>query len=162
MDPRIGHRTASAIPGLDIAEQRSWQNYLTATLRLYSTLNRRLMDAHKLPMADLQLLQYLRMTQASGARMGDLATALNTLPCRLTRQTRRLESQGLVERCVDPDDRRGVFVVITQGGRLLADKAAATYAENVRAIFLDCLSRPQIGAMKERCNRIAKPLKQSQ
>ena len=35
MNSRIGGRTASQIPGLDLAEQNSWQNYLTATLRLY-------------------------------------------------------------------------------------------------------------------------------
>ncbi|MGA9489225.1 MAG: MarR family transcriptional regulator, partial [Mycobacterium sp.] len=38
----IAGRTASEMPGLDIAEQKSWQNYLDSTLRLYATLNRQL------------------------------------------------------------------------------------------------------------------------
>lgn len=162
MNPRTGGRTASEIPGLDIAEQRSWQNYLTATLRLCSTLNRRLIDAHQLPIADLQLLQTLSATPGEGARMGELAAVLHELPCRLTRQTRRLEVQGLVQRHVSAQDRRGVVVTITDEGRLLADQATMTYAQNVRAVFLDCLSPAQIGAMKERCNRIALPLKEAQ
>ena len=160
MNSRIGRRTASEIPGLDLAEQNSWQNYLTATLRLYATLNRRLISAHQLPMADLRMLQALRESPAGRARMGDLAAALQLLPCRLTRQARRLEGQGLVQRCVSPEDRRGVVVIITAAGRLMADRAMTTYAQNVRAIFLDSLSRTQIGAMKERCNRIGTPLKQ--
>ena len=32
------------MPGLDIAEQRSWQNFLEAAIRLYGTLNRGLPD----------------------------------------------------------------------------------------------------------------------
>jgi DNA-binding MarR family transcriptional regulator len=162
MNSRIGGRTASEIPGLDLAEQNSWQNYLTATLRLYATLNRRLISAHQLHMADLRMLQALRESPAGRARMGDLAAALQLLPCRLTRQARRLEGQGLVQRCASPEDRRGVVVIITAAGRLIADKATTTYAQNVRAVFLDSLSRAQIGAMKERCNRIGMPLKQSQ
>jgi DNA-binding MarR family transcriptional regulator len=160
MNSRIGGRTASEIPGLDLAEQNSWQNYLTATLRLYATLNRRLISAHQLPMADLRLLQTLSANPAGRSRMGDLAASLQLLPCRLTRQARRLEGQGLVQRGVSPEDRRGVVVIITAAGRLMADQATTTYAQNVRAAFLDSLSRAQIGAMKERCNRIGLPLKQ--
>lgn len=162
MNSRIGRRTAGEIPGLDLAEQNSWQNYLTATLRVYATLNRRLISVHQLPMGDLRMLQALRESPAGRARMGDLAAALQLLPCRLTRQARRLEGQGLVQRCVSPEDRRGVVVMITAAGRLMEDRATTTYAQNVRAVFLDSLSRNQIGAMKERCNRIGLPLKQSQ
>jgi DNA-binding MarR family transcriptional regulator len=161
MNSRIGGRTASEIPGLDIAEQSSWQNYLTATLRLYATLNRRLINAHRLSMADLRLLQILKVSPGGHARMGDVAAALQLLPCRLTRQAHRLEGQGLVLRCVSPEDRRGVVVVITEAGRLVADRATTTYSQNVRAVFLDCLSRTQIGAMAERCDRIREPLKRS-
>ena len=106
------------------------------------------------------MLQALGASPGGRARMGDLATVLQLLPCRLTRLASRLEGQGLVQRCVSPEDRRGVVVVITGAGRLMADQAATTYAQNVRAVFLDSLSRTQIGAMKERCNRIGTPLKQ--
>lgn len=161
MNPRSGARTASEIPGLDIAEHRSWQHYLTATLWLCSTLNRRLSEAHRLSIADLRLLQTLRVIPGEGVRIGDLAVLLEELPCRLTRQTHRLQDQGLVGRRASSQDRRGVVVVITAAGRQLADQATMTYSQTVRASFLDCLSRTQVGAMKERCNRIATPLKQS-
>ena len=38
MSGMIGGRTASDMPGLDLAEQRSWQNFLDAALRLHATL----------------------------------------------------------------------------------------------------------------------------
>jgi DNA-binding MarR family transcriptional regulator len=162
MGLHTGSRTASEIPGLDIAEHRSWQNYLTATLWLSSTLNRRLTEAHQLSIADLGLLQALSGTRDEGARMGDLAALLEELPCRLTRQTHRLEGHGLVRRCTSSQDRRGVVVAITTAGRQLAEQATMTYAQNVRASFLDYLSRTQVGAMRERCGRILMPFKQSQ
>lgn len=44
----IRGRTASGMPGLDIAEQKSWQNYLTAVLRMYAELNVRMLEKHEL------------------------------------------------------------------------------------------------------------------
>jgi DNA-binding MarR family transcriptional regulator len=162
MNSRNGGRTAGEIPGLDIAEVSSWQHYLTASLLLCATLNRRLINAHSLSMADLLLLQTLSSSPDGGVRAGDLSVSLGVLPCRLTRQTRRLEGQGLIQRCVSPEDRRGVVVEITADGRLIADRAAMTYAQNVRVIFLNCLSRAQIDAMAATCNRIGAPLERSQ
>jgi hypothetical protein len=59
MEGIIAGRTASDMPGLDIAEQRSWQNFLDSALRLYATLNRALVDAHHLTLNDVRLLDML-------------------------------------------------------------------------------------------------------
>ncbi|MCX6481537.1 MAG: hypothetical protein NTY24_14475 [Mycobacterium sp.] len=75
----IAGRTASEMPGLDIAEQRSWQNFLEAAMRLYGTLNRGLADQHKLSLVDVRLLEIL-YPQMSG--MGEncrrISAALRT------------------------------------------------------------------------------------
>src|SRR5271154_3323703 len=98
----IAGRTASEMPGLDIAEQRSWQNFLDSALRLYATLNRGLAEAHQLNLVDVRLLDLLDKADRGSARMGDLAEALMSLPSRVTRQIRRLETQGLVRRAASP------------------------------------------------------------
>jgi DNA-binding MarR family transcriptional regulator len=157
----IAGRTASEMPGLDIAEQKSWQNFLDSTLRLYSTLNRRLTDAHQLSLFDVRLLEMLDGAPSGCARMGDLAEALPSLPSRLTRQVRRLESQGLVRREASRDDGRGVVAAITEDGRAAARQAMITYADGVRTYFLGQLSRSQIAAMGENCRRISAALKVS-
>jgi|SRR5581483_4671670 len=157
----IAGRTASEMPGLDIAEQKSWQNFLDSTLRLYTTLNRQLADAHQLSLFDVRVLDMLDSAPTGCARMGDLAEALPSLPSRLTRQIRRLEGQGLVRREASPDDRRGVVAAITDDGRALARRAMVTYAEGVRTHFLGHLSRAQIAAMGENCRRISAALKLS-
>ena len=55
MEQIIGGRTASDMPGLDIAEQRSWQHFLDSALRMYATLNRSLLDEHHLTLNDCLL-----------------------------------------------------------------------------------------------------------
>lgn len=155
----IAGRTAGDMPGLDIAEQRSWQNYLDSALRMYATLNRSLVDAHHLTLNDVRLLDILDKSQGGSARMGDLAERLMSLPSRVTRQIRRLEVQHLVTRGASPDDGRGVIAAITDDGRVAVREAMVTYGEGVRAHFLGRLSRPQIAAMGENCRRISTALK---
>lgn len=147
------------MPGLDIAEQKAWQSFLDATLRLYASLNRQLTEVHKLSLFDVRVLDMLDRAPTGCLRMGDLAEALAALPSRLTRQVRRLEAQGLVRREATPDDRRGVVAAITDDGRDVAREAMTTYAEGVRVHFLGPLSRPQFVAVGENCGRIGAALK---
>ena len=117
MEGIIAGRTASDMPGFDIAEQRSWQNFLDSALRLYATMNRSLVDAHQLTLNDVRLLDMLDRSATGSARMGDLAEELMSLPSRVTRQIHRLEMQGLVVAAASPDDGRGVLATITAEGR---------------------------------------------
>lgn len=155
----IGGRTASDTPGLDIAEQRAWQNFLDAALRMYATLNRSLVDEHQLTLNDVRLLDLLAGSPNGAARMGGLAEALMSLPSRVTRQMNRLEKQGLVGRRASPGDGRGVLASITAEGRVALRAAMKTYGATVRTHFLDSLTRPQVAAVGENCRRITEGLK---
>lgn len=159
MGGTIAGRTASELPGLDIAEERSWQNFLEASLRLYGTLNKKLSEQHKLSLVDVRLLEILCRSESGTARMGDLAEQLLSLPSRVTRQIRRLETAGLVEREASPDDGRGVLASITHSGRVAVEEALVTYSEAVRQHFLGPLTRPQMSALGENCRRISVDLK---
>lgn len=156
----MGGRTASTMPGLDIAEQKSWQNFLDSALRIYATLNRSLVDSHGLALNDVRLLDILDGSDTGSARMGDLAEGLMSLPSRVTRQIHRLEKLNLVTRVASPDDRRGVLAIITDQGRSLLADAMQTYGAEVRAHYLDRLSRAQITAMGENCRRISAGLQE--
>lgn len=147
------------MPGLDIAEQRSWENFLDAALRVYGTLNRSLAEQHKLTLVDVRLLEILDKSGTGSARMGDLAEQLLSLPSRVTRQIRRLEQAGLVQREASPEDGRGVLASITDRGRATVAEAMVTYAEGVRKHFLGPLTRPQMSAVGENCRRVTTALK---
>ena len=159
MEGLIAGRTASEMPGLDIAELRSWQNFLEAALRLSATLNRGLVETHRLSLVDVRLLDLLNKSPNGSARMGDLADGLMSLPSRITRQIRRLEEQGLVQRGASPDDGRGVLATITDDGRAAVHEAMVTYGQCIREHFLGQLTRPQVAAIGENCRRINAGLK---
>lgn len=154
-------RNIGGSPELDLAEQKSWQNYLATALRMNAMLNRKLDDMHGLSLSDVQLLALLDGCADSGLQMGDLAEALPSPPSRLTRQVRRLENQELVQRAVSPHDRRRVVASITGAGRTVVQNALITYESEVRAHFLGPLTRPQIAAMAASCRLISDGLKRS-
>lgn len=147
------------MPGLDVAEQRAWENFFDAALRIYGSLNRTLTEAHKLNLVDVRLLEILDKSETGSARMGDLADQLLSLPSRVTRQIRRLEEAGLVRREASPEDGRGVLASITEQGREVVAAAMATYSEAVRERFLGPLTRPQMSAMGENCRRMSEVAK---
>lgn len=157
----IPGRTGRDTPGLDLAEHKSWQNYVATVLRMTTVLNRQLLDAHQLSLADVQLLEVLDNSAAGSVQMGDLSAALALLPSRLTRQIKRLEDRGLVLRAVSPHDRRCVVATITAMGRTLVGQAMITYANGVRTHFLGPLTRPQVAAMATACRQIGDALKRS-
>jgi DNA-binding MarR family transcriptional regulator len=155
----IEGRSASRMPGLDFAEQRSWQNFLDSALGVYAALNRSLVDRHHLTLNDVRLLDVLDRAPNGSARMGDLADELMSLPSRVTRQINRLEAHNLARRHSSPDDGRGVVACITEDGRAALGSAMVTYGQGVRTHFLKKLSRPQVAALGESCRRVGAGLK---
>ena len=153
--PTLLGRTESVMPGLTLAEWRSWQNFLEASLRVIDKLNRRLTDAHDLALDDFRLLHTLSLSPQRAARMGHLAEALASSPSRITRQLGRLEARGLAERTRSVEDGRGVVAMITEQGRRLVEQSATTYGAGIRSDYLDRLSRAQVIAMSDYCRRIS-------
>jgi DNA-binding MarR family transcriptional regulator len=149
----------SAMPGLNNTDQRAWQNFLDAALRVYATLNRSLVDDHHLTLNDVRLLGVLAKSEEGCARMGDLADELTSLPSRVTRQIHRLETQHLVRRFSSPDDGRGVVACITDDGHRVLAEAMVTYGQGVRSHFISKLSRAQVTAVGVSCRRVGDALK---
>jgi DNA-binding MarR family transcriptional regulator len=113
------------------------------------------MDAHGFTLFDVLLLDLLAKSDSGSARMRDLADAFVLAPSRVTQQIRRLQSQGLVSRSPDPDDRRGVIASITNQGRSRLGPAIKTYAQGIRTHYLNQMSRQQMIALGDSCHRIS-------
>jgi DNA-binding MarR family transcriptional regulator len=87
--------------------------------------------AHGLTLGEADVLWCLR-------RSGDpftltptaLARTLMLSPAGTTNRIDRLEAAGLVERRLDPDDRRSFQVRLTDAGRVLADESVAEHVAN--------------------------------
>ena len=73
-----------------------------------------------------------------------LADTFGVDPSNITYRARRMESQGLVERCSDGSDGRVVFLRLTNEGLALLREAQIVHVQNVRSHFLDHLDPQQL------------------
>lgn len=152
-------RTASDLPGLDIAERQSWQNFLDAAIRLWPTLDRHLTDTHRLTLVDIQILDVLISSPSGSARMRELTDLLDPTASQLAKRIRNLEERGLVHRSLSPAGKRAVTLHITDDGRSLVEGATASYVHGLRRHFLSQLSCRQAVTIEENCRRISAALK---
>lgn len=158
---RVRPRTASDLPGLDLAERQSWQNFLDAALRLWPTLDRHLAGTDQLCLVDIQVLDVLVSSPTGSARMRELADTLDPTASQLTKRIRNLEARGLVRRELSPTGARTVTVQITDDGRIMVERATMTYVQGVRTHLVGALTRRQAVTIEENCQRISSALNPS-
>jgi DNA-binding MarR family transcriptional regulator len=103
-----------------------WQTLLCSYNRVAAHLERELQDTHGLTLSDFETLERLIPLDCDKRRMQDLASSMYLSQSALSRTVARLEKSGLVERSLCKDDRRGVFVELTDAGRQRHTEAKAT------------------------------------
>src|SRR4051794_8060190 len=101
----------------DDALLETWHGLLEAHARAHASLERAL-KPHEIGVSEYEVLERLA-GEAPGdqRRMQELGKALHLSQSALSRVVARLERDGLAERGMCPDDRRGIFVCITPAGR---------------------------------------------
>lgn len=117
---------------------------ITSVMRVQQLLLARVEDVLKpysLTFAAFEALRLLAFTRHGSLPMGKMGERLMVHPASVTNAIRKLESRGLVERRLSPDDRRVVLATITEGGRAVA--AEATDALNQADFGLAGLTREQ-------------------
>ncbi|MEW2403997.1 MarR family transcriptional regulator [Streptomyces sp. NPDC046862] len=105
---------------VDTRLEDQWRDILSVHARTMCEIDRAL-HPHGLGASDFEVLDIL----ASGAvahtgeqcRVQNIADRVHLSQSALSRLIGRLEKDGLVERSVCQEDRRGVWVVLTQKGR---------------------------------------------
>ncbi len=136
-------------PDLDVAPL----GVLSRVSRLARHLDRARRQAfseHALETWEFDVLAALRRAGAPyELSPGVLLTSTLVTSGTMTNRIDRLEAQGLVDRRPDPDDRRGVFVRLTDDGRQRVDAALADLLEQERAILSDLTAaeRDQLAAL---------------
>lgn len=109
-----------------------WRQLLTSYSEVACRLDRDLGEAHGLTMNEFEVLDRLAeqcrksAEGGSGCRMQDLAASAHLSQSALSRTVARLERDGLVSRVLCEQDRRGVFVKLTEAGRRRHEEASAT------------------------------------
>ncbi|MCA2216621.1 MarR family winged helix-turn-helix transcriptional regulator [Jidongwangia harbinensis] len=93
-----------------------WRTLLASYNAVAAQLERALQDAHGLTMGEFETLDRLVAVSCEKRRMQDLAADMYLSQSALSRTVARLEKGGLVRRTLCEDDRRGVFVTVTEDG----------------------------------------------
>jgi DNA-binding MarR family transcriptional regulator len=117
---------------------------ITSVMRVQQLLLARVEDVLKpygLTFAAFEALRLLAFTRHGSLPMGKMGERLMVHPASVTNAIRKLESRGLVERRLSPDDRRVVLATITDDGRAVV--AEATDALNQADFGLTGLTRAQ-------------------
>jgi DNA-binding MarR family transcriptional regulator len=104
-----------------------WQELLSSYNAVAAHLERALQEAHGLTLSDFETLDRLVTRDCDKRRMQELAAAMYLSQSALSRTVARLEKQGLVSRSHCVDDRRGIFVELTEAGRARHSEARATH-----------------------------------
>ncbi|WP_103504779.1 MarR family winged helix-turn-helix transcriptional regulator [Streptomyces sp. SM14] len=134
---------------LDEQEMAAWTAFLEATHRVFREVEAQLRDEAGLSHPQYEVLVKLAAAGADGLRMTVLASSLITSKSGLTYQVGQLEKRGLVRRWECPTDTRGVSAGITPDGLEALRAAAPGHAEQVRAVLIDLLDRPQLAALAD-------------
>jgi DNA-binding MarR family transcriptional regulator len=139
-------------------QQGHWRAWLTASKGLTDQLSRELQEQHGLTITDYEILVRLSESENNSIRMSDLATKTLLSRSRLSHQIDRMESAGLIERQMCPDDRRGQLAVLTKVGSKALIAAAPDHVMGVRKHLVDLLSDEEYQALGSAAKKIANHL----
>jgi DNA-binding MarR family transcriptional regulator len=113
-------------PVKDDAVLDAWHELLERKHRAYAALERALRP-HGLGVTEFEILERLSTGGPEQRRMQDLGEGLHLSQSALSRAVARLEEDGLAERGMCTEDRRGIYVCATDQGRDRWDAARAAH-----------------------------------
>lgn len=107
----------------------TWLKLIQITANIETDLGKVLQARHGLGLSEYRALEVLARSADSELRMQELAAHLRLNQSSVSRMVERLERTGLTVRDLCPDDKRGVYTVLTTKGRELLDSAQPDYAK---------------------------------
>jgi DNA-binding MarR family transcriptional regulator len=127
-------------------EDRAWRAFVFAQRQLVARLNRGLQKSG-LSGPDYDVLVVLSAQDGDRMRARELCTALDWEKSRLSHQLRRMESDGLIRRELNPDDARSTMVRLLPAGRTAIETAAPGHAADVRRNFVDLFTAAELNTL---------------
>ncbi len=137
--------TAEPIPE---AALETWRLFLRGHALIARLLEAELLQLHRLPLPEYDVLVQLRAAPGGRLRMAQLADQVVLSRSGLTRLVERMERVGLVERASCPSDARGAYAVLTAAGRARLERAAPDHLRGVRQRFVEPLPDRDLQALR--------------
>ncbi|HET7266666.1 MAG TPA: MarR family transcriptional regulator [Oleiagrimonas sp.] len=105
----------------------AWLNLIHVVAEIEAELGKMLQARHGLGLSEYRALEVLTRSPDSELRMQELATYLRLNQSSVSRMVERLERNAFTIRDLCPDDKRGVYTVLTDKGRAHLDQARKDY-----------------------------------
>ena len=135
---------------------RLWLRMLTTTNLVQAELRRRLRTEFDTTLPRFDMMAQLER-HPEGLKMTELSRRLMVTGGNVTGITDQLESEGLVVRDVDPNDRRSISVRLTPDGRASFDRMAIAHEQWVVELF-GGLGLDEKSRMHQRLGKLKKHL----
>ncbi|WP_405487740.1 MarR family transcriptional regulator [Nocardia sp. NBC_00511] len=116
-----------------------WRDLLARHATTSCALEKELQGRHQIGLSEFETLDRLVETGSDSYKMADLACDIYLSQSALSRTVARLEREGLVDRTLCTEDRRAIFVCLTDKGRELHTQAAPTHRE----VLAQTLTEPE-------------------
>ncbi|MBF6213200.1 MarR family transcriptional regulator [Nocardia puris] len=114
-------------------DERMWARLSALHSRVEQRLGTAVQRGHGLGLSEFRALGFLADAPDGELRMQELADHLGLNQSSVTRLVGRLIDAGLAYRDLCPDDRRGVYTVISDAGRERHRAASSTYRAELSA-----------------------------
>lgn len=125
-----------------------WQHIATVHAHVEERLATAVQRRHGLGLSEYRALGHLAATDKNELRMQELADKVGLNQSSVTRLVSRLQAAGFTYRDLCPDDRRGVYTVLTDEGRARHAEARPTYEQTLTAALDDTAqASPALGAL---------------
>lgn len=106
-----------------------WRDLLAQHAATSCALEKELQGRHHIGLSEFETLDRLVDAGGESYKMSDLAGDIYLSQSALSRAVARLERDGLVNRSLCTEDRRAIFVCLTDKGREVHGEAAPTHRE---------------------------------
>ncbi len=111
----------------------AWLKLIQVVASVEADLSNVLQAQHGLGLSEYRALDVLARSPNSELRMQELASHLLLNQSSVSRLVERLERSGSTVRDLCPDDKRGVYTVLTAKGRDYLEKAQPAYEKALEA-----------------------------
>jgi DNA-binding MarR family transcriptional regulator len=106
-----------------------WRTLLDRHAKVSCALEKSLQGEHGIGLSEFEILDRLVDANTGSYRMSDLTSDIYLSQSALSRAVARLEDDGLVHRSMCSDDRRAIFVCLTDEGRKVHQAARPTHRQ---------------------------------
>lgn len=138
-------------------ELRTWTDLCDVVDATRIAINRDLLRAVGLTLAENLVLCQVAMAPAPRLRMADIAGSLTIGKSAVTKTVDRLERRGLIIRERDPADRRVVYAALTREGARMFTVAQPEFTGAVKRHFACRLTGAQLQQARQLASQVLRP-----